>query len=103
MQEEIRVYMAFDERNRELDTREKDLDTRERNQTIAELHYQIAAEREKTDFTKAVAMGLVRNTQYRKTIFDSENPGGLPMVDGQGYTHYPMPTSKNYDETKSQE
>lgn len=42
---------------------------KEKDQTIKNLSYQLAAEKEKTLFVKDVAMGLVRNTEYRKTVF----------------------------------
>ncbi len=99
----LNSYKEFDIRNALLETREKEITNRETLQRIAELEYQILAEKEKTEFTKSVALGLVRNTSYRKNIFDTENPGGMPIVDGQGYAHYPMSTSKHYNETREED
>lgn len=69
-------YREFDKRNAELETREIKIKEEERNLKIKTLEYQLACEQEKTSFTKEVAMGLVRNTTYRESIFDNENSQG---------------------------
>jgi len=96
---EIDKYIAFDNRNSALDAREKELAQRELNLGLEILKYQLASEKEKTEFTKTVALGLVRNTEYRKTIFDSE--AQAPFVDANGNWQYPQPTSKNHEETNT--
>lgn len=101
--ETIEEYKRFDERNAALEVREKELKEKEIKFEIETLTYQLAAEKDKTEFSKNIALGLVRNTNYRKAIFDSENPGGYPMFDGQGNAHYPIATDRNYTETKTEE
>ena len=98
----IEDYKKFDERNAALEVREKELKEKEIKFEIETLTYQLAAEKDKTEFSKNIALGLVRNTNYRKAIFDSENPGGYPMFDGQGNAHYPIATDRNYTETKTE-
>jgi hypothetical protein len=98
-QSQIESYKQFDDRNAALDQREKDLVQREMNLGIEVLKYQLAAEKEKTQFTQSVAMGLVRNTEYKKTIFDSENKGGF--YDDKGNYIPPVNTSKSYTEDKT--
>lgn len=93
---EIEKYQKFDNRNAVLDAREKEINEKERSLKIEELEYKLNSEKEKTEFTKGVALGLVRNTEYRKTIFDSETPGGY--CDSNGTWHYPTPTSKSFEE-----
>lgn len=72
----IEEYKKLDERNLKLEQREKDLDTREMEFKIHSLEYQLAAEKDKTKFSEALAMGLVRNTNYREHIFDNEQNSG---------------------------
>jgi len=103
LQKEIRQYKQFDERNTLLESREKELETERNTLELEKLKYQLQAEKDKTQFSQNVALGLVRNTEYRKTIFDSEDKGGLGVIDGQGNYHYPMPTSKSYSETRVEE
>ena len=45
---------------------------------------------------------LTRNTVYRKNIMDTVTDG-QPVVDGQGYTQYPVPSTKVYTETKEED
>ena len=96
----IRKYQKLDERYEALNSREKELETKERNLEIETLKYQLQSEKDKTAFSQKVASGLVRNTEYRKTIFDSENKGGMGVMDSNGMYHYPMASSKNYNETQ---
>lgn len=56
--------------------REKTVAEKERVQEIANLQCQLAAEKDKSDFVKTLALGLVRNTEYRKTVFDNESQAG---------------------------
>ena len=99
----IEEYKKFDERNKDLNRREKELEAGLIKLEIETLKYQLETEKEKTDFTKSIALGLVRNTQYKKTIFDTENKGGVPMQDGHGNFLYPMPTSKSHTSTEQEE
>lgn len=55
-----------------LDEREKNLNERERNLDVQKLSYELAAEKDKTQFTKKLALRLVRNTTYRKDAFSSQ-------------------------------
>lgn len=102
LEETIRDYKQFDVRNGLLDSLEKEL-IRERDRLdIEKLTYQLQSEKDKTTFSQNLAMGLVRNTEYKKTIFDSES-GGQPFTDGNGYTVYPIPTCKSYISTENLE
>jgi len=99
LESKIKEYEQFDNRNAALDAREKELDNKERNLKIAELEFKLANEKEKTQFSQSVAMGLVRNIEYRKSIFDSETQS--PFIDANGTWQYPQPTSKNHEENKT--
>jgi hypothetical protein len=77
---------------------------------LEKVKYQLASEKEKTGFTKEVALGLVRNTIFRKTVFDSENQAPYQVPDpnphayqGQTTTVFPTPINKNLNETETEE
>ncbi len=97
----IDEFKKMETRNAALDVRENSIKEKERVFSILELEYKLASEKEKTEFTKSIAMGLVKNTEYRKTIFDSENSAGY--TDSNGVFHYPAPVSKSFIETKHAE
>jgi len=91
-------YREFDARNVALEGREKAVADSERNLKIATLEFQLAAEKEKTTFSKEVALGLVRNTEYRKNVFDNENQSGY--YDGNNHWVMPTPINKSLTEDK---
>lgn len=99
---ELKQHKSIDEKLAEIETKSQEVEAREKKIGIDELKYQLAAEKEKTQFMRDIGMGLVRNVEYRKTIFDSENvlPGGYQ--DPNGNWVYPMPTNtvKNFSETE---
>ena len=93
----------FEQERKDFEEREKELQEKEIKFEVETLKYQLSAEKDKTETIQSIALGLVRNTEYRKTIFDSENPGGTPVIDGQGYAHYPLPMNKNYTSSEIKE
>lgn len=95
----IADYKKFDERNAALEAREKACDIQERDLKVKTLEYQLQTEKEKTQFSKDVALGLVRNLEYRKNIFDSENQSGYNGPNGNWIQ--PTPVNKSLDETKT--
>lgn len=96
---EILEYKKFDERNASLETKEESLREQERNLKINMLEFQLEVEKNKSDFVREVTMGLVRNTTYKKNVFDSENgPNGR---DQYGHITYAT-NSKNVTETKEE-
>ncbi len=98
LQAEIQKYMAFDTRNAELEKREKAVAVKENEMSIKELTYQLESEKDKTKFSREVAMGLVRNVEYRKSLFDTQSQGGYSH--GNDYIQ-PSPINKTLDETKT--
>lgn len=97
LEEEIRKYMKFDERNSNLDTREKTLDEQEKELKIKTLEYKLESEQDKTKFAKEVALGLVRNSEYRRTLYDNVSS---PGKDQYGNTVYSNVT-QNQNEVKT--
>ncbi|OGB84453.1 hypothetical protein A3F66_07030 [candidate division TM6 bacterium RIFCSPHIGHO2_12_FULL_32_22] len=101
LEKTISEYKKFDERNSKLEEREKKICEDELNFRVKILEYQLASEIDKTQFSKEVALGLVRNTEFKKSIFDSETM--QPFLDNNGNWQYPSPTSKSHIETKKAE
>lgn len=89
LNEEISKYKAFDSRNSLLEIREKLVSEQERNLKIETLEFQLQAEKEKTQFSKDVALGLVRNTEYKRSFMDNKTvPEGMDQYGNQRYaTH----------------
>ena len=79
----LEKYKQFGNRNAALDAREKELNEKERSLKIEELEYKLNSEKEKTEFTKGVALGLVRNTEYRKDIFNNKHQMGYTDENGK--------------------
>lgn len=79
LQQTIRDHAA-------LDIREKTIADRERELKVTLLEGQLAAANDKTQFAKEVALGLVRNVEYRQSAMTSTNKhvpqphGGTYMV-----------------------
>ncbi len=101
LNEQILAYQKLDERNSKLEERERAVENKERSLEIETLKYQLASEKDKTDFSHKVALGLVRNVEYRKNIFDSENAMGY--YDQQGKWVEPRNESKSHTEEKKAE
>lgn len=105
LREELSKYRKLDERNSTLESREKELETKERNLEIETLKYQLQSEKDKIEFTKSIAQGLVRNTEYRKQVYDSDSVHRDGYTDSNGNwipSHY-VNTTKSYTETTSEE
>lgn len=89
-------HKSLDERAEALTAREIAVDVLERAQKISQLQYELESEKQKTDFVKNVALGLVRNTEYRKNIFDSETQSG--HYNENGMWIQPTPVNKAFEE-----
>jgi hypothetical protein len=98
LEERTIEYQKFDIRNAELEKREKILEQTERNLKIEKLTYELTAERDKTQFTKDVALGLVRNIEYRKTVFDAISE---PHRDQYGNTIFHDTSKTSNEENKA--
>lgn len=94
-------YKKLDDRNSKLDIREKELDYCERKQEIDKLTYQLSSEKDKTEFAKSIGLGLVRNIEYRKTIFDDER-GSTGNLDQWGNPIYSNVTKSYAEHTKTE-
>lgn len=84
-------------------TREDEVAKKETNQKIAELTYQLESEKDKTSFAKSVALGLVRNVEYRKNIHDSECIPGTSYYDSNGNYHNIPPQGQDKNLTQIEE
>jgi hypothetical protein len=67
-----------------IEVRVRAVEERERNATVTELKTQLAASHENTRFARDVALGLVRNIEYRTSVHES----GMTPIErnsGSGY------------------
>lgn len=95
----IQTYKKFDERNSSLESREKACEIQERDLKVKTLEYQLEAEKSKTVFSQNVALGLVRNTEYRRTIMDNVNE---PYKDQYGNIQYQNKYQNSTEEKKAE-
>jgi predicted nucleic acid-binding Zn-ribbon protein len=98
LEEKVREYSRHDERNNKLDARENHIEERERNYKIFELTTQLNCEKEKTSIASGLAHSLVRNTEYRKTVFDSKS--GPEGRDSYGNTTYATHTVNSTEKSE---
>ena len=90
-------------KHKELNSREEEISKRERELEITILKSELENQKGNTQFAKDVALGLVRNTVYRKNIMDSETTQ-VPVSDGSGYTRMEyVNNTKNLDQTETEE
>lgn len=99
LNEVINEYKKLDERNLKLDERELSILEMVQNSKVSELEYKLASEKEKTEFSKSVALGLVRNIEYRKDVFNSKT---TPTIDQYGSTQHLSTTDNNNETTKAE-
>ncbi len=82
LEKTITEYKKFDEINKGLEAREKVIADKESKLKIEELTYQLSSEKEKTKFASDVALGLVRNIEYRNSTFKNKT---IPFKNQHGY------------------
>lgn len=65
-----------------LDAREAAVAERERSAELAEMRIKLEAAAGNAQFAREVALGLVRNTEYRHSIFESQTNRALAVPQG---------------------
>lgn len=93
---EISKHISLDDKLKSIQAAQDKLDVDNRDLKIKTLEYQLEGEKDKTNFTKEVALGLVRNTEFKRTLFDNVNE---PYKDQHGSTFYHNKTQSS-TETK---
>lgn len=94
----LNEYELLNDRNSKLNEREVLLNKKQHDLDLEILQQKFENEKDKSDFAKSVALGLVRNTDFRKTVFDSENQQGY--MQGSNWVQ-PTPVNKSLNETKT--
>jgi hypothetical protein len=88
----------LDEKLHQQKTQAEQLLEDKRNLEVEKLKIQLEAEKDKSEFSKSVALGLVRNQEFRRTVFDSKHsPEGRDQYGNQVYATH----STKADETKT--
>jgi len=106
----IKAHNDITLRENSVKDREEAVRVRENTADVSELKYQLQAEKEKSQWAREIGSGLVRNTIFRKTVFDSENQAPYMVPDpnphafhGAQVMVHPTPVNKNLNETQQEE
>jgi hypothetical protein len=91
-------YELLDRRNSKLDEREVLLNKKQHDLDLEILQQKFENEKDKSDFAKSLALGLVRNTEFRKSVYDTENQAGYSS--GTNWIQ-PTPIHKSLTETET--
>lgn len=97
--EQLDQYKQFDDRNSKLDERKEVLDKMEHDLDLRILTQKFESEKDKSEFVKSVALGLVRNTEFRKTMSNTQNESG--HIDDRGAWRDGASSYSSSDETMS--
>lgn len=97
----LAAYRQFDERNDKLTIRENAVGIKETQQKVDELNIRLEESNKRADIVVDFTKGLVRNTTFRKTVFDNENQAGYYGPNNEFIQ--PSPINKNSDETKTED
>lgn len=95
----IEEYTKLDTRNAALELREKEVAEKERVIELTTLKIELAEANKRADIAVNFTNGLVRNSEFRKHIFDSENQTGYMGPNNQWIQ--PSNVCKSFDETKT--
>lgn len=95
---ELRAKLAEHEA---IDVREAAVAARENAAEIEALKVQLAAAHTNTAFAKDIALGLVRNVEYRSSVFSNGYQNEPIMKDGYQVGTQRVETNNNVTETKS--
>lgn len=79
----IAEYKEKDSRNAGLDAREAVLNAKETKFEVESLKVQLESEKHKSEFAESLAMGLVKNTTYKSTVFKNNTENGYTDRDGR--------------------
>lgn len=82
LKEELDAHNNLEHKRIALNTRELALNEKERNLKIDELEYKLSTQNSNVEFLKSVALGLVKNTEFKRNVMSS---GGTNLSTG-GYT-----------------
>jgi hypothetical protein len=84
---ELESHVDLNKRFNYLESKEKELLDREIRLEIQKLTHELQCEKEKVEFSKGVALGLVRNLDYRSSAFglDTGNTGEKDQYGNQIY------------------
>jgi len=101
--EHLKKHGSLEDREARVTNREDIVSERERVIDITLLEIRLEESDMRAETTFKLVDKLVRNTVFKKTIFDNEDNDGLPVIDGQGVAHYPIPKNRSYIETKTED
>lgn len=101
LRERIEEYKNLDDRNSKLEIREKSVTEKEFMLDMSVIKIQLEEANKRADMVMTFTNGLVRNTSFRKNIFDSENQAGYMGANNQWIQ--PASVNKSLTETNMEE
>ena len=101
LKEKISNLEALKIEKQDLDRKTKDLEKRENDLKITVLTSQLESEKEKSKFGFDVALGLVRNTEFRRNLTDNKILPSIPSNGPNGSYPIPQNTFQTSSETNS--
>ena len=99
----LREHGSLKDRKARVTNREDIVSERERLIEVTTLEIKLEEANKRSDNTLNLVDKLVRNNVFKKTILDTKEVGGPAMIDGTGFAHYPLPASRHYEETKTED
>ena len=97
LEAQVNEYHKLDVRNSALELREKEVAEKERLIELSTMKIQLEEANKRADIVINFTNGLVRNTSFRKTVFDNENQA--PYMGANNQWISPTPVHKNLTET----
>ena len=91
----LNEYMKYASIEDSLDRREKELREKEIKFEVECLKVQLAAEIYKTEYAREITLGLVRNTEYKKDVFNTKNIPGRTGENGMYIQPYSESSSSS--------
>lgn len=73
LRKQLEELKAYKSKESYLNKLKEDLLEKERNLEVEKLKYQLQSEKDKTQHSKEIALGLVRNLEYRSNIYKNTN------------------------------
>lgn len=98
MQEYIYTHGDLKQFENDLNSREKEVIALEQRLKESRLEYSILIEKEKSEFCKNVALGLVRNQEYNTNVFKNKTS---PATEQNGYNQQETIESSNINKNIS--
>ncbi len=97
----LREYRKFDQRNIDLDNRTIELGNAERALKVQIMEIKVEEAEKRANMVMDFATGLVRNTEFKRRVFESQDQS--QHTDVNGYNNWQPPLTKSVDTNETAE